>query len=230
MKIQNLKSGSENYYSCDLLVDSEGIYGYSNVKYLISEMGENATLTNNITYYENKDQFILEGFNKIENTPIIIEKDIFGGQKIWIKDSNYCNSLLDNIKQSKVISVNFLEEVINDSLKNYYKENKLNILILNVLSNPQRKQASKDITPNEMFNIFLDAAIKEDLKFNIDNGYCKVRINDNVFMKIKENVKKKVLNILQIKELLRNKSSSLNDLIVDEIVDHKSKNKSKNKI
>lgn len=226
MKIQTLKSGSEIYYSCDLLVDSEGVHGYSNVKLLTDDMGENATLTNNITYYENKDQFILEGFNKIENTPIIIEKDIFGGQKIWIKDSNYCNSLLDNIKNSKVISVNVLEEVINDSLKNYYRENKLNILILNVLSNPQRKQASKDITPNEMFNIFLDISNKSDLKFNIEDGNCKVKINDNTFIKIKEEVKKKVLNILQIKELLRNKSSSLNDLIVD----NKVKNKSKNKI
>lgn len=223
MKIQNLKSGSENYYSCDLLVESEGVCGYSNVKFLTNEYGVNSTITNSITYYENKDQFILEGFNKIENTPIIIEKDIFGGKKVWIKAGDYCNSLLDNIKQSKVISVNFLEEVINYSLKNYYKENKLNILILNGLSNPQRKQASKDITPSEMFDFFVEQSIKEDLKFNIENDDCKVNINEDIFLKIKENVKKRVLNILQIKELLRTKSSSLNELIVNNKVKNKNK-------
>lgn len=215
MKIKKLKSGSDTYYSCDLLDQSNGCEGFSNIKYLTLEHGEKSTITNNVIYFDDTNEFILESFQGIDNTPVIIEEDIFGNKKAWLKEGVYCENIMEKLKNNNVISINILKEVIADSLVDYYKANKLNISILNGLSNQDRKSAYSNISPKEMLDSFVKAAIEEELTFNIEDNACKVIIKNNTFSNIKEKIKKDAINTIKIKKLIESKGGSLNDLIAN---------------
>lgn len=224
MKIEKLNAGNDYYFSCELLDQCHSVEGFSNVKSIKMDYESTAKeVTNNIVYIESKDEYKLQEFNKSESTPIIIEKDMFGKQKIWIKEGAFSEYVFESLKNSDVLSLNVLEEVIENSLKNFYKDNKLNISILNGLGNTQRKAAYKEINPEDMLKFFINIAIKEKLKFHIEDDNCIVQLDKNSIENIKEKMKDKAIQTIKVKELLKTKASSLNDLIQDSKIDRKIK-------
>jgi hypothetical protein len=224
MKIEKLNAGTDLYLSCNLLDQCNGVEGFSNVKSLKMSYGSTAKeVTNNIIYIESEDVYKLQEFNKSERTPVIIEKDMFGKQKIWIKSSAFSDHVFQSLKNSQVLSTNVLEEVIESALKNYYKDNKLNISILNGLGNVQRKEAYKEIKPEEMLKNFLNIANKEPLKFYIEGENCVVMFDKTNLDNIKDKMKEKALQVIKVRGLLKTKASSLNDLIQETKIDKKIK-------
>lgn len=222
MRIEKLNAGKDYYFSCELLDQCHSVEGFSNVKSIKMDYESTAKeVTNNIVYIESKDEYKLQEFNKSESTPIIIEKDMFGKQKIWIKEGAFSEYVFESLKNSNVLSLNVLEEVIENSLKNFYKDNKLNISILNGLGNVQRKEAYKEINPEDMLNSFINIAIKEKMKFHIEGDNCVVQLDKSSLENIKNKMKEKALQTIKVKELLKTKASSLNDLIQESKIDNK---------
>lgn len=216
MNLQKLKAGSETYFSSDLLDQCHSIESFSNVKLIMLEYGSTSKeVTNNIIYNELKDEYKLEEFNKSNNTQVIVETDMFGKKKLWIKDGAYANFIFEKLKDSNCLSLNILEETIEESLKDYYKNNKLNISILNGLGNSKRKEAYKEFTQDEMIENFVNIAKNKKIDFHIENNGINVLIKPDVYQNIKNEFKDTIEKKLCVKNVLKNKASTLNELIQD---------------
>jgi len=216
MNLQKLKAGSETYFSSDLLDQCHSIESFSNVKLIMLEYGSTSKeVTNNIIYNELKDEYKLEEFNKSNNTQVIVETDMFGKKKLWIKDGAYANFIFEKLKDSNCLSLNILEETIEESLKDYYKNNKLNISILNGLGNSKRKEAYQEFTQEEMIENFVNIAKNKKIDFHIENNGINVLIKPDVYQNIKNEFKDTIEKKLCVKNVLKNKASTLNELIQD---------------
>lgn len=230
MKVEKLKTSNGIYLSCQFLEQIEGLSGFSNVENVKSLFKEdlNPVIINNnsIIKSDNTEYYKLEEFNNSVNTKIIIEKDIFDNEKIWIKDIPENLYVFNNLKYSNTLSVSLYKDIMETSLAEFYKQNKLNISILNGLSNASRKIAYKEMNPEEMLKSFINMASREDIDFHIEAGKCLPIINKNKMDIIKDKIKHIVIQKIKIKSLLSEKSSSLNELIEDSKIT-KSKNKMK---
>lgn len=216
MNLQKLKAGSETYFSSDLLDQCHSIESFSNVKLIMLEYGSTSKeVTNNIIYNELKDEYKLEEFNKSNNTQVIVETDMFGKKKLWIKDGAYANFIFEKLKDSNCLSLNILEETIEESLKDYYKNNKLNISILNGLGNSKRKEAYQEFTQEEMIENFVNIAKDKKIDFHIENNTVNVLIKPDMYQNIKNEFKDTIEKKLSVKNVLKNRASSLNELIQD---------------
>ncbi len=216
MNLQKLKAGSETYFSSDLLDQCHSIESFSNVKLIMLEYGSTSKeVTNNIIYNELKDEYKLEEFNKSNNTQVIVETDMFGKKKLWIKDGAYANFIFEKLKDSNCLSLNILEETIEESLKDYYKNNKLNISILNGLGNSKIKEAYQEFTQEEMIENFVNIAKNKKIDFHIENNGINVLIKPDVYQNIKNEFKDTIEKKLCVKNVLKNKASTLNELIQD---------------
>ncbi len=216
MNLQKLKAGNETYFSTDLLDQCHSVESFSNVKLIMTEYGSTSKeVTNNIIYNELKDEYKLEEFNKTNNTQVIVETDMFGKKKLWIKDGAYASFIFDKLKESNFLSLNILEEVIEESLKDYYKNNKLNISILNGLGNTRRKEAYQEFSQEEMIENFVNIAKDKKIDFHIENNTVNVLIKPDMYQNIKNEFKDTIEKKLSVKNVLKNRASSLNELIQD---------------
>jgi hypothetical protein len=216
MNLQKLKAGNEIYFSTDLLDQCHSIESFSNVKLIMLEYGSTSKeVTNNIIYNELKDEYKLEEFNKTNNTQVIVETDMFGKKKLWIKDGAYASFIFEKLKESNCLSFNVLEDVIEESLKDYYKNNKLNISILNGLGNTKRKEAYQEFTQEEMIENFVNIAKNKKIDFHIENNGVNVTIKPDIYQDIKNDFKDTIEKKLCVKNVLKNKASTLNELIQD---------------
>jgi len=222
MNLQKLKAGSETYFSSDLLDQCHSIESFSNVKLIMLEYGSTSKeVTNNIIYNELNSSNSSNSpdsphkSNKSNNTQVIVETDMFGKKKLWIKDGAYANFIFEKLKDSNCLSLNILEETIEESLKDYYKNNKLNISILNGLGNSKRKEAYQEFTQEEMIENFVNIAKNKKIDFHIENNGINVLIKPDVYQNIKNEFKDTIEKKLCVKNVLKNKASTLNELIQD---------------
>ncbi len=217
MNLQRMKSGKDYYISLDLLDQGQGIDGFSNVEAILKDYG--TTIRNvynsNINYNEKSNEFNLEQHSEQINPAVIIEEDMFGKMKVWLKSSKTSEYLISKINSFNVIDQNIKNKILNESINKFYNEEKIAEKI------KEKFNDDLEIKENEK-NIILKFSkiLKEsDLCFHTDNGQCSIHLSK----KEKENIIEKIFNEVE-------KSISTKNFLLKKSSKEDSKNKNKKKV
>lgn len=227
MELQKLKNQNATYISCDLLNSGEGVDGLVNVETIKAEYGTTANtfFTSNISYNDKKDEYRLEEFKKSELSTILIEEDMFKNQKVWIKEGAYAGYIIDKLKDEKVLSLSLKEDLFNDGIEKFYKENHLNISLLNGLSKENKKDIFENISAKGMIEEFIKLSENYTPKILATSSSIELKFTENDLSEIKDKFQYNLMSKINTKKLLIEKSSSLNELIEDTSVHKKRKNR-----
>lgn len=227
MELQKLKNQNTTYISCDLLNSGEGVDGLVNVETVKAEYGTTANtfFTSNISYNEKKDEYRLEEFKKSELSMVLIEEDMFKNQKVWIKEGVYAEYVIDKLKNEKVLSLSLKEDLFNDGIEKFYKENHLNISLLNGLSKENKKEIFENISAKGMLEEFIKLSENYTPKILASSGAIELKFSDNDLGEIKNKFQENLIRKIDTKKLLIEKSSSLNALIEETSVQKRRKNR-----
>lgn len=207
MILQKMKSGKISYFSSDLLDQGEGINGFSNVVSLEKEYGSTSkrVFNSNITYNEKTGYFNLEHLSDQQIPQIIIEEDMFGKQKIWLKESETSSYILNKIETDLVINKKIKDKIFDESLVEYFQNNKIMKIILENVDEENNEIVINN--ENGIFKNFKTIIEKSTKNFLIDDGKCQLYLNkeekDIVIDKLNDYVKKS----LSTQKLLLSKNS-----------------------
>ena len=227
MELQKLKNQNATYISCNLLNSGEGVDGLVNVETVKAEYGSTAKtfFTSNISYNEKSGNYRLEEFNKSELSPVLIEEDMFKNQKVWIKEGAYAEYIIEKLKTDKVLSLSLKEDILNDGIEKFYKDNHLSISLLNGIPKENKKEIFENISPKIMLEEFVKISENYNPKILSSSGSIELTFVENDLTKIKDKYQNNLMMKISTKKLLAEKASSLNELIEDSSVQKRRKNK-----
>lgn len=223
MNLQKMKSGKDTYVSNDLLDQGEGINGFSNVAAITKEYNSTVRRVNqsNLVFHEKKEEFELVQYSETNNPTVIIEEDMFGKEKVWLKLSETSNHFLDKIEKDNIIDKKLKDKILEQAIIRYIDEQKLKIYLSIDLSDDQKPLIEKN--EKKIIKIVKDFIENNKVDFHTDAGVCHLYVNNSMKEQLLNNVRNGLTKTLATQSFLLK-------ITDDEKDQPKNKNKSKNKI
>lgn len=175
-----MKSGKDTYVSNDLLDQGEGINGFSNVAAINKEYSSTIRRVNqsNLVFHEKKGEFELVQYSETTNPTVIIEEDMFGKEKVWLKESNTTNHFLEKIENESIIDKKLRDKILDQAIISYVEDQKLKIYLSINLSEEQKPLIDKN--EKKIVKLIKDFIESNKVDFHTDNGICHLYVNNSM--------------------------------------------------
>jgi hypothetical protein len=214
MEIQKLRNKNIVYVSCDLLNAGVSLDAASNVASLKEEYLSTSTVffTSHIHFNELKNEYILEEFSNSNISTLLIEEDMFNNEKVWIKEGDYANYVLEKLNNNEILNGKIKETLIKDSIQKLFEKENISSLIIEKLKQSLDNESFTKIIPEKIKKEFLSIAEKMPIKVLYSSSKeVEISFSKDDLIKIKDTCYKSVLSSIDTKNLLSQKESSLNN-------------------
>lgn len=204
-----MKAGSDTFISADLLDQGEGINGFTNILTITNEYGASIkrVYNSNVNVTEKPDEFILEDLSQIKNPTVIIEEDIFGKEKVWIKSGATADHIIKTLTDNTVLNKRLKKEIYQKALTDLYDSKAIKQNISTKFDELSLSLIDDYLNTDKMFKKFSSLLEEKGINFIVDNNQCFIHIKDIDLSKIKESLEKDVKRIIDTKRLLLEKTA-----------------------
>lgn len=227
MNIQKMRAGKDIYYSLDLLDHGEGINGFTNVNTIVKEYEESIkrVYQSNIGFSEKHNEYFFEEFNNTKNPSVILEEDMFGKEKVWLKSGATTDRLLSKLEKDSVLSKKLKKEIVENAILTTYKEKNIEKELINQLSETEQSLVSEYITSGKLANKFVSIVDKTNPTYLVDAGKCFIHINQKDLTEFKQVLEKDLQRVITTKNLLLKKTGSDNSDLVEKPISPRKNNR-----
>lgn len=204
-----MKAGSDTFISADLLDQGEGINGFTNILTITNEYGASIkrVYNSNINITEKPDEFILEDLSQLKNPTVIIEEDIFGKEKVWIKSGSTADHIIKTLSDQSVLNKKLKKEIYHKALTDLYESKAIQKNISAKFDEISISLIGDYLNTDKMFKKFSSLLEEKGINFIVDNNECFIHIKDVDLNIIKKSIEKDVKRIIDTKQLLLEKTA-----------------------
>jgi hypothetical protein len=208
MNIHKMKAGKDTYYSLDLLDHGEGVSGLTNVMTIVKEYGASIkrVYQSNISFNEKDNEYFFEEFTNTQNPNVILEEDMFGKEKVWLKAGGTTQHILEKIEKDNVLNKKLKKEIIEQAILTAYTDKNIEKEIVSKLDKPEQDMITDYLTTGKLANKFVHIVEKSNATFLVDGGKCFMHIHQNDLKDLKILLEKDIERVVSTKKLLIKKS------------------------
>lgn len=205
-----MKAGKDTYYSLDLLDHGEGVNGFSNVTTIVNEYNSSIkrVFQSNISFNEKDNEYFFEEFNATQNPSVILEEDMFGKEKVWLKSGGTTDHILNTIEKDNVLNKKLKKEIIESAILATYKEKNIEQELINKISEPEQLMLAEYIQSGKLAHKFVSIVEKTNPTYLVDAGKCFIHVNQKDMNIFKELLEKDLHRVVSTKNLLLKKSAA----------------------
>lgn len=210
-----MRAGKDIYYSLDLLDHGEGINGFTNVNTIVKEYEDSIkrVYQSNIGFSEKHNEYFFEEFNNTKNPSVILEEDMFGKEKVWLKSCATTDRLLSKLEKDNVLSKKLKKEIVENAILTTYKEKNIEQELINNLSDADKSLVAEYVAGGKLANKFMSLVEKTNPTYLVDAGKCFIHINQKELNEFKQDLEKDLQRVITTKNLLLKKTVSDNNSI-----------------
>jgi hypothetical protein len=218
MNIQKMKAGKDTYYSLDLLDHGEGINGFTNVKTIVQDYSSSIkrVYQSNISFSEKHNEYFFEEFNSTQNPTVILEEDMFGKEKVWLKASGTTEHLISKIEKDSVLNKKLKKEIVESAILSTYKNKNIERDVLSKITPDDHALVAEHINTGKLAHKFVSLVEKTTPTYIVDGGNCFVHIHQKDLNNFKELLEKDLHRVISTKNMLIKKSKATEDTTIPE--------------
>jgi hypothetical protein len=205
-----MKAGKDTYYSLDLLDHGEGVNGFTNVTTIVKDYNTSIkrVYQSNISFNEKDNEYFFEEFNSTQNPSVILEEDMFGKEKVWLKACGTTDHLLNTIETDGVLNKKLKKEIIENAILSTYQDKKIEKELVSKLSLPEQEMVAEYVTSGKLAHKFVNIVEKTNPTYLVDAGKCFVHVNQKDLNDFKELLEKDLYRVVSTKNLLLKKAAA----------------------
>lgn len=205
-----MKAGKDTYYSLDLLDHGEGVNGFTNVTTIVKDYNSSIkrVYQSNISFNEKDNEYFFEEFNNTQNPTVILEEDMFGKEKVWLKASGTTDHLLSTLEKDGVLNKKLKKEIVENAILATYKDKKVEQEIIDKLSQPEQAVVAEYINSGKLAHKFVSIVEKTNPTYIVDAGKCFIHVNQKDMNEFKELLEKDLHRVVSTKNLLLKKAAA----------------------
>lgn len=209
MNIQKMKAGKDTYYSLDLLDHGEGVNGFTNVTTIVKDYNTSIkrVYQSNISFNEKDNEYFFEEFNNTQNPSVILEEDMFGKEKVWLKASGTTDHLLSTLEKEGVLNKKLKKEIVENAILSTYNDKNVEKETLNKLTPSEQEMVTEYISSGKLAHKFVSIVEKTNPTYIVDAGKCFIHVNQKDMNDFKELLEKDLHRVVSTKNLLLKKAS-----------------------
>ena len=213
-----MKAGKDTYYSLDLLDHGEGVNGFTNVTTIVKDYNSSIkrVYQSNISFNEKDNEYFFEEFNNTQNPTVILEEDMFGKEKVWLKASGTTDHLLSTIEKDGVLNKKLKKEIVENSILTTYKDKNIEKEVLNKLTETEQAVVNEYINSGKLAHKFVSIVEKTNPTYIVDAGKCFIHTNQKELNEFKELLEKDLYRVISTKNLLLKKTSATEETNVEQ--------------
>lgn len=205
-----MKAGKDTYYSLDLLDHGEGVNGFTNVTTIVKDYNSSIkrVYQSNISFNEKDNEYFFEEFNNTQNPTVILEEDMFGKEKVWLKASGTTDHLLSTLEKEGVLNKKLKKEIVENAILATYKDKKVEQELIDKLSLPEQAVVAEYINSGKLAHKFVSIVEKTNPTYIVDAGKCFIHVNQKDMNEFKELLEKDLHRVVSTKNLLLKKAAA----------------------
>lgn len=205
-----MKAGKDTYYSLDLLDHGEGVNGFTNVTTIVKDYNSSIkrVYQSNISFNERDNEYFFEEFNSTQNPSVILEEDMFGKEKVWLKASQTTDHLLNTIETDGVLNKKLKKEIVENAILSTYQDKKIEKELVDKLSLSEQEMVSEYVASGKLAHKFVNLVEKTNPTYLVDAGKCFVHVNQKELNEFKELLEKDLHRVVSTKNLLLKKAAA----------------------
>jgi hypothetical protein len=213
MNIQKMKAGKDTYYSLDLLDHGEGVNGFTNVTTIVKDYNSSIkrVYQSNISFNEKDNEYFFEEFNSTQNPSVILEEDMFGKEKVWLKAGGTTDHLLTTIEKDGVLNKKLKKEIVENAILSTYQDKKIEKEIVGKLTLPEQEMVAEYVSSGKLSHKFVSIVEKTNPTYLVDAGKCFMHVNQKDMNEFKELLEKDLHRVVSTKNLLLKKAATTED-------------------
>lgn len=204
-----MKAGKDTYYSLDLLDHGEGVNGFTNVSTIVKDYNSSIkrVYQSNISFNERDNEYFFEEFNNTQNPAVILEEDMFGKEKVWLKASGTTDHLLSTIEKDTVLNKKLKKEIIENAILTTYKDKNIEKDVLSKIDPAEHTMVSEYIDNGKLAQKFVTLVEKTTPTYLVDAGKCFVHIHQQELNDFKNLLEKDLYRVISTKNMLLKKTT-----------------------
>jgi hypothetical protein len=205
-----MKAGKDTYYSLDLLDHGEGVNGFTNVTTIVKDYNSSIkrVYQSNISFNERDNEYFFEEFNSTQNPSVILEEDMFGKEKVWLKASQTTDHLLNTIETDGVLNKKLKKEIVENAILSTYQDKKIEKELVDKLSLSEQEMVAEYVAIGKLAHKFVNLVEKTNPTYLVDAGKCFVHVNQKELNEFKELLEKDLHRVVSTKNLLLKKAAA----------------------
>jgi hypothetical protein len=205
-----MKAGKDTYYSLDLLDHGEGVNGFTNVTTIVKDYNSSIkrVYQSNISFNEKDNEYFFEEFNSTQNPSVILEEDMFGKEKVWLKAGGTTDHLLSAIEKDGVLNKKLKKEIVENAILSTYQDKKIEKELVGKLSLTEQEMIAEYVTSGKLAHKFVTLVEKTNPTYLVDAGKCFVHVNQKDMTEFKELLEKDLHRVVSTKNLLLKKAAA----------------------
>lgn len=205
-----MKAGKDTYYSLDLLDHGEGVNGFTNVTTIVKDYNSSIkrVYQSNISFNEKDNEYFFEEFNSTQNPSVILEEDMFGKEKVWLKSGGTTDHLLSAIEKDGVLNKKLKKEIVENAILSTYQDKKIEKEIVGKLSLQEQEMVAEYVNSGKLAHKFVSIVEKTNPTYLVDAGKCFMHVNQKDMNEFKELLEKDLHRVVSTKNLLLKKAAA----------------------